>query len=284
MSIFEEISKKFYLPHAWNDWKEYRDGLTDLVIGCGEKTGSKTVSIIGAGRCNDLDLIRLTEHFDKIVLFDNDAVSMEEALSSYGDKNGCRNRVETCVSSLTGLGREELESFFEKVMMRTRVLGHAFTFDKLETILLDEMETMKLVIMGQKEKMSLVLHEADIIVCNGVLSQLLSMVSFFIRSVIASIPGSYGSDGGALVSKTEKKLHEINDEMIPDIVLNIVNASKKAAVFGNEYSGSQPVEGAFQGIESIKRSGWKKEELRRVWDFNRAQGIRYEMLIQTIYK
>ena len=253
MSIFEEISKKFCLPNAWNDWENYRDSLTDLIIGYGRKTDSKTVSIIGAGRCNDVDLSRLTEHF------------------------------EIRVSSLTGLKKEDLENFFEKVMMRIRGLGDAFEFDKVETILSEEIEALKLVITESMGNLHRVLPKTDIMVCNGVFSQLLSTISFFLRSVIASVPESFGTDGGSVVKKMEKKLHEINNEMIPDIVSSVVGASKKAAVFGNEYNKDRPVEGAFQCIDAIRRLGRKTEDFTGVWDFNRAAGVRYEMLIQTVY-
>ena len=282
MSIFEEISKKFYLPNAWNDWEEYREGLTDLIIGYGKKTDSRTLSIIGAGRCNDVDLRLLAEHFERIVLFDYDAESMEKAVKSYGSECRDRNQFEICVSSLTGIKREDLESFFEKVMIRTRGVGRTLTFNKLEKILSEEVEALKSMMTGSKGKLCSVLPEADIIVCNGVFSQLLSTISFFIRSVVASVPESLGTDGEAVVLRMEKKLHEINNEMIPDIISSIVYDSKNAAVFGNEYSESRPVEGAFQCIDAIRKSRWKTEELRGVWDFNRASNVRYEMLIQTI--
>lgn len=283
MSIFEEISKKFCLPNAWNDWVNYRDSLTDLIIGYGKKTDSKTVSIIGAGRCNDVDLSRLTEHFEKIVLFDYDFDSMKEAIVSCGPEGRSRDRVEIRVSSLAGLKKEDLENFFEKVMMRIRGLGDAFEFDKVETILSEEIEALKLVITESMGNLHRVLPKTDIMVCNGVFSQLLSTISFFLRSVIASVPESFGTDGGSVVKKMEKKLHEINNEMIPDIVSSVVGASKKAAVFGNEYNKDRPVEGAFQCIDAIRRLGRKTEDFTGVWDFNRAAGVRYEMLIQTVY-
>ena len=68
--ILDDIKQKFRLPDAYEDWREYRQLLTDTVIECGNGDQSKTIAIIGAGRCNDIDLKALCRHFEIITLVD----------------------------------------------------------------------------------------------------------------------------------------------------------------------------------------------------------------------
>ena len=58
--ILNDIKNKFRLVNAYEDWKDYRLLLTDTVIEAGGGDSTKTLSVIGAGYCNDIDIRRLS--------------------------------------------------------------------------------------------------------------------------------------------------------------------------------------------------------------------------------
>lgn len=79
--VLDRIAAQRYNPNAFEEWEEYRRKLTDIVIG-GISKGS-TLAIYGAGRCNDIDLNRLADHFSEITLLDCDEAAMQAALARY---------------------------------------------------------------------------------------------------------------------------------------------------------------------------------------------------------
>ncbi len=101
MGVYEHIKQKFVMPNAYNDWSKYREQVTKLIIKDvnkdivgyeSVKTGVVTttmkpvyredmsIAILGAGACNDFDLLELSQHFDRITLIDVDMESMQKAI------------------------------------------------------------------------------------------------------------------------------------------------------------------------------------------------------------
>ena len=70
--ILQDIKRKFRLVDADEDWKDYRQLLTGMVIDAGGGDKIKTVTVIGAGYCNDIDIISLCRNYKAVTLFDCD--------------------------------------------------------------------------------------------------------------------------------------------------------------------------------------------------------------------
>lgn len=102
-NLLREIENTGRNPRAFEEWKTYRDRLTDLVIR--NSDAGSTLAVYGAGRCCDIDLGRLAEHFDKITLIDLDESAMEDALRRYG--LGEDGRVKTQVFDFVGIRSED---------------------------------------------------------------------------------------------------------------------------------------------------------------------------------
>ena len=77
--ILNDIKNKFRLVNAYEDWKDYRLLLTDTAIEAGGGDSTKTLCVIGAGCCNDIDIRRLSAAFEKIYLVDCDTEALGEA-------------------------------------------------------------------------------------------------------------------------------------------------------------------------------------------------------------
>ncbi len=118
----------------------------------------------------------------------------------------------------------------------------------------------------------------DIVICCGVHSQLFSTLSFFVRSLIHSLhdilPGVDVLEGEA-----SERIRRMNDQVIPGINRALYNAAGKCVIFGNEFMPEHPVEGAHQCILDV-REHYRPEEAHLTWEFNKAEGISYDMLIQ----
>lgn len=79
MSVYANLKEKFILPNAYDDWRDFRTQLTDTMIRH-KACEANSLAIMGAGRCNDIDLERLWPDFQKITLIDIDTDSMEEGV------------------------------------------------------------------------------------------------------------------------------------------------------------------------------------------------------------
>jgi hypothetical protein len=76
LGAFQAIKNEFIIENAFRDWEEYRRQVTDRALqegGCFNPAGAeRELLIVGGGRCNDLDLTRLLDGFDRIRILDTD--------------------------------------------------------------------------------------------------------------------------------------------------------------------------------------------------------------------
>ena len=80
--IYERFLQRASRDDEFNDWAGYRAELTDYII---RKTApGSSLLILGAGKCNDLDLQKLAEHCGSITLSDYRPETAEEAFRQYG--------------------------------------------------------------------------------------------------------------------------------------------------------------------------------------------------------
>ena len=278
--ILDDIKQKFRLPDAHEDWREYRQLLTDTVIGCAQGYKSKTLAIIGAGRCNDIDLKVLCSYFETIKLVDCDLDAMNEAVSKLtGDE---AKRVEINNASLTGIDEADLNLYFERVLSDVRKQGYKLTYDNFSEIVFSELGLIKHKLTLSEGTLIKELPKKDIVLCNGVFSQLFSTLSFFVRSVAGSIPDSLFTGAMQVAERLEQELKSINNEVIPVICRALIQSANDCIIFGNEYIENNPVEGAGQCIEAVRNSGPAVQEFETLWGFNRKEKVAYNMLIQVL--
>ena len=80
--VYDQFKGRASRDDEFHDWTGYRDRLTAFVISCIPSGGS--LLILGAGKCNDLDLKKLAEHCGVITLSDYRPETAEEAFRQYG--------------------------------------------------------------------------------------------------------------------------------------------------------------------------------------------------------
>ena len=280
MSIYDSIKARFVLPNAHEDWKDYRDFLTGLITELGGKDADKTVSVIGAGRCNDIDLKRLCACFKHVTLFDYDSIAMGQAIKYLNNPE--IRKMYIVERSLTGIGEKNISAFCDKTISDLRENGSRLTVNAFSQIILNGLEDLHSKMFKSDSEILKMLPKSDIVLCNGVFSQLFSMISFFIRSCAASLPDPLVPQASEAAARAEEKLKEYSKELIPLITKAIVGSANDLVIFGNEYSECNPVEGACRCIECVRNNEDILEEKKVIWEFNRAENLRYEMLIQIV--
>ena len=288
MRVYQQIRDKFIMKNARKDWAGYRDRLTDLVSGLivemqprmSADPVSFSVMIVGAGRCNDIDLQRLAVSAENVILLDVDREAMQQAVMALPEE--LRPKVECRVASVTGISEGDLDAFCDDMLSFARFAGRKLTMESLRRQLMSGLDGLADRLVRKEEDLIGILPEAsaDVLVCCGVCSQFFSTLSFFIRSLLHSLQEILpGTD--ILENEVNDRIRRMDDHVIPIVNRALRRTAREAIVYGNEYMPDRPVEGAHQCIEDV-REQMRPEEMHLIWDFNRAEGITYDMLIQVI--
>ena len=88
ISLYDQLKELTNIPGAYDKWQQYRRELTDIII---EECPSGSVLIVGAGQCNDIDIAKISRHFEKVTLFDREssdnslASGLDNVTYIYGD-------------------------------------------------------------------------------------------------------------------------------------------------------------------------------------------------------
>ena len=272
--IFRQLKEKFIMKNAREDWKDYREALTALV----NEFAGESIAVIGAGRCNDIELAEL--RFDRITLIDVDAAAMREAVNDLPAE--IRGKINLTETSLTGITEQDMEAFCRQILDFLSERGRDLSADTFDAVLNNALDRLfeKALLAGQMLTDAIPKAHYDVILCNGVCSQLFSMVLFFVRSVAHSV-ASVLPDAIKIAERVEKRLSGMNERLIPDITGTIAAGAKKAAIYGNEDPENAPVEGAHQSIRFLRET-YEPEERILQWNFNAAEQVKYRMRIQIV--
>ena len=81
MHLYDQLRQQQIIPDAYDRWRAYRQTVTLWLMD--QLPEGATVAIVGAGRCNDLNLYLLANHCQTITLIDQDSGAMEAAVSHY---------------------------------------------------------------------------------------------------------------------------------------------------------------------------------------------------------
>lgn len=277
MNVIDEIKKEFEIPGAFESWAVYREEVTDLILGTAS-TGS--IALFGIGPANDIDLRRLSERFERIMLIDLDREGMERGLVRYGLQH-CP-RVQLWSASLSGVTMEDVAAFFEtlydQVVRRGRALTEA-AFMEMSQAALEQIRRKVITTRATLQK-KLPKEHYDMVVSAGLHSQFWSILSYSWLTLAGNVEEQIL--GHAMNHDPFfEALRAIDDVFIP--ILNEVMLSMgDRAIIAVEEDEAHPVEGAFQSMQDIRRRYPDVKEQRLHWPFRPEEGKSYEMVFQII--
>lgn len=111
MDLLSKLREVERITDAATSWAEYRSQITHYILE--NISNTKDIAILGAGRCNDIDLGLLESKFERIFLLDKDVESMREALISYGLESS--KKIELVASDFLGISDHEYRTYIEEV-------------------------------------------------------------------------------------------------------------------------------------------------------------------------
>ena len=290
--IYEQMREKFILPNAYQDWTKYRKKVTELIIESAKVKRSdddsgvkhKKIAIIGAGRCNDFDLVEIIQRYVGVTLIDIDADSMEGAISWMPER--VRSRVTIKPGTITGITEEDQKNFCNGLL--AEIMNNRNSFDQ---------ETFTGIIKNGQYKLAKKLNqfekdfvemlpenEYDVVVCLGVHSQLFSVIHYFVKMLMVNVADQIFH--GAVLDGTEieELFKAMNDNIIPVLNSALIKCAGTRLILGNELDIVNPIEGAYQCIRNMRMRELNMSEQYLEWNFNPENNVKYNMLIQIVDK
>lgn len=309
MSIFESIKEEFNIPHAFHDWKLYRDRLTDIILHenndnekmhkgteskistlktCGSDKKHGSIAILGAGPCNDIDLKRLCEKYENVSLIDIDTESIGVGVTRQGvDKYPGINIVK---ASISGISEEMTESFFKRMYLYVCEKGQNLTEKDFIGRSIEELSIVEQHLYKSPADLRKVIppKSVDTIVAAGLHSQLWSILSYCWHVLAGNVSEQLFSGRPVDPEPFHDHIRELDDRFIPILNSWILESSRDRAVFASEYDPNFPSEGAWQCIRDLRKRYTSGEiylqEFTLLWPFNPEQRKQYTMLIQDVKK
>lgn len=279
MNLYDQLLSLQIIEGAYENWRVYRSALTDYILLSGK--GEKSLAILGAGSCNDLDLKRLSEQFEVIYLIDRSQQGMRDALEKYNLVDSPKIILKE--QDFVGITAEQYRHYADTLVWKIRERGKQTHLDELAGVALSLLQAFK----NQISQSELALGSScyDVVVAVGVHSQLISMLDWIWQVMMQTL----GCEQSELAQMIRNEIIEMNSLCVERFDLALIKAAKKQVIMGLETErvgriGS--VQGAIQALQhldSLKEKGQveKIKEAYVLWPFQVAQGVSYQMKIQS---
>ena len=274
--IYNDSMNNLKIENAFEDWAEYRRDITDVIINNSES--DKTVAIFGAGRCNDIDIYRLSKHFGKIYLVDFDTQAMADALKKYHLEND--EKIIMMNKDFLGLSKEDYLEYMKIATTDLKRQGPLFSPFATAPKMVKELD--KLYAKVKKYQLDLGNSTYDYSITIGVHTQLNVMPEHLWRNFLMAT--------GKNDKKVAERAHAENEFIARRFDDAILKATKNKAFIGLESCEigiSGFLEGAIQAREDLYRRSEEKEiaingKKAFYWPFNLKTGKEYMMEVYIV--
>ena len=294
--IYSRFQARSSKDNEYQDWAGYRRELTDFVIRSTRPGAS--LLILGAGKCNDLDLKRLAAHCGTIILSDYRPEIAEDAFRRYGLDPEDRLQVEA--SDYVGITDEDYISYTGQLLAIMEKLarpedeGGAEDGPGLEDLAGPDLTAMgdlldQIYERNRNYRIDLGVESCDNAVIAGVHSQLNNSFRGIFQYVRKDTEDRIGKV--RLAEELNKYIFQITRKRTADLVDRfneaVFSIAGEGVIYGYEKNiiytpegASAPVIGTVDGarqageaIEGLTREG----ETGCIWPLSRRRGIKFEM-------
>lgn len=273
MNLYDRLLALQQIPHGYEQWHTYRELVTSLII---KQSKGMRIGILGAGRCQDLNLQRLSEHFQEVILIDKDEKAMKEAVAYYGLNTSDKIKVYVC--DLIGISEDDYRHYADCLIKTLR--ASRGNVDELVDEALNHLERF----YYQAGHHHVELPDCEQLVAIGLHSQLLSMLEWIWGVVLQQSAQDEG--------RVRYYIDQMNSELVKKFNILLMNHRSQRLILGFELGRADRmghVQGAWQAREDFKvrvLSGMTTlvEEKNMVWPFDEKQGVVYHMSIQVFEK
>ena len=278
MNIYDQLRNLQIINNAYNEWESYRRDLTKIIIKYAE--GSKSIAIFGAGRCNDIELARLSEYFNEVILFDKDQEAMIEGLKQ--QKVETISNIKIKVMDFVGITDADYRAYGDTLISEIRKKGVGTNCHDLAEVALKQLDT--LYTKAKSTPIEFGTESYDYGVAIGVHSQLISMLEWIWSLMLQTIQQDEVS--------VRNKIIEMNEVLVTRFNHAIIKGARNKIIMGCEevrIGKEGTVQGAIQALNDLKRRQVNgeiniDEAVAIKWPFNKSQGIQYRVSLQVINK
>ena len=277
MNLYDQLRTLQVMDNAFTEWTDYRKDLTDYIIT--HTLSNQSLAIWGAGRCNDLDLERLSSHFQSITLLDQDENAMQAAIYRYN--LGDSKNIHTRVIDFVGITDEDYRQYAAYLVDEVRKKGIHIKYNCLVEVVLEVLEHLYQKIIYHA--IPIEKNSFDYAIVIGVHSQLISMLEWIWSIILQTIQQEE--------YEVRHAIGMMNDGVVEKFNQTVLNTTRKNVIMGYELGRldrAGVVQGAHQAMEDIKKRACKEEiEITNTvileWPFNLKEGIAYKVKLQKIY-
>lgn len=274
--IYDSVYNSYKLDNTFENWKEYRERVTDFIIK--HTIPGKTIAIFGVGRADDIDIKRLYEHLGNITLIDIRKEDIDEAVIKYDlkDKQG----VNIKYMDLLGIAKEEYLDIIN--ICRSDMKRMKQFFSPLATAPKIVAKMHEIYDRINAERVDFGEEHFDYTVMIGVHSQL----NAFIENIWRQFLLATGKTDNMVATCAQEE----NDILIPRINEALLNITDEISFIGLELfenGRNCTVQGAMQAGIDINRRIEEKEIVndvcwQDVWPLK--EGVSYNMVIYKAEK
>lgn len=269
MDILSELRRVERIENAYQNWAAYREVVTEYIIA--QTTDFKEIAVFGAGRCNDIDLARLVEKFERVILLDKDREAMQEATRQYGVHYN--SRIQLIEMDFLGITDNDFRNY-------AQLVKQCFTEQTGIEPVLSYLEKAKHSI--EAYTMNLAKDQYKNIILLGVHSQL--------NIYFAHIWSLYSNAFKINDHRVYDKVKELNEIAAKKLNHAVIQGTAKELFIGFEAGISErpgKVEGAVQAENDLENQQESqhihvKAEFEYLWPFK--PGCTYQMKILCINK
>ncbi len=233
--LFDELMKLHVIPNAEKNWAEYRNILTNFILN--NSVNCEKILIVGAGACNDIDIMRIADKISKVVLTDRDLRIVRQACEDKFPKA----EIEIVYSDYVGITDEDYSILVELLRGYLRSGGSINEFD---SVFLENAERLLTNAVPSVE----ITEKYDIVVAAAVHSQLIGNLGL-IWDVFSTRIGIDGSD-------VFNRLKIYNDGIIKEfnniLLKYLKNNGMLITALETEREGKGAVEGAYQALFNLE--------------------------------
>lgn len=295
--LYDQFKARASRDDEFSDWAGYRGVLTEFVVNS-TRPGSSLL-ILGAGRCNDLDLRTLAGHCGRITLSDYRPEIMEEALCRYGlPEASASEQIGFLQSDYVGIPDEAYLQYTERLLetMETIRTGQGESLEEIAGPRVQKLQECLQQIYRDNEGYEIDLGDAvcDNAVVAGVHSQLNNSFRGLFQYVLKDVeehggPVKFAEElNAAVFAETRKHTRDLvlrfNDAVFAAVREGVVYGYEKNIIYtpaGENVPTVGTVDGARQAGEAVANHP-VENRMGCLWPLSRRRGIKFEMEIRYL--
>ncbi len=270
--LYDDLLQNQIMPNAFSDWAAYRDELTGFLLSSTDSGASAL--IVGAGPCNDFDLVRLKRHFGKLMLLDRDGQAMRAGAARQGAPFASD---EFLCADLVGIAPDTYRQIAARMLalLRAELASGAPDGERFEQAFLRQMASA---FQNRRTDALMELSGlADYVICCGVHSQLLTVFPQMARVYQRYIPIRFEIVAGFIREQIPAVVSDLNDALL--------RWARKGVLIGLEEGRlgvDGGIEGAWQAMQDLnRRSLVPRVQTHLIWPFDPARDKAYAMRVMA---